>query len=152
MVSVEFSESITETLDILSHMENAYIDKIPKKFMDFLEKNKSLEYKVQFDHSKKMSELNLKEKTKDILATIYMNYWCTPQEKSDYEKVLNNNEIIYQEELREKYSVDKLFEKRSNKVNEMSSNNLPMEVQEKEGIFAKIIKFMKNIFSKNIND
>ena len=40
MNSLEFREGITETLDILNHMDKSYTDKIPKKFKDFLEKNK----------------------------------------------------------------------------------------------------------------
>ena len=36
MVSVEFSDGISETLDILNHMEKTYIDKIPRKFLEFL--------------------------------------------------------------------------------------------------------------------
>ena len=69
MSSLEFSEGITETLDILKHMDKSYTDKIPKKFKDFLEKNKSDSYTPHLDHSKKIKEMNLKEKTKDILAT-----------------------------------------------------------------------------------
>ena len=41
MVNTEFSEGITEVLDILNHMEKSYIDKLPKKFKDFLDKNRS---------------------------------------------------------------------------------------------------------------
>ena len=52
MVSTDFSEAITETLDILKHMDNVYIDKIPKKLMHFLENNRSKTYIFDLDHSK----------------------------------------------------------------------------------------------------
>ena len=35
MNSLEFSEGVTETLDILNHMDKSYTDKIAKKFKDF---------------------------------------------------------------------------------------------------------------------
>ena len=109
MVSVEFSEGITESLDILEHMDRAYIDKIPRKFMEFLENNKSTSYISNLDHSKKLNEMSLKEKTKDLLAILYLKYWCTEQEKSDFSNLLRENEIKYQDELKEKYNVDKIF-------------------------------------------
>ena len=109
MISVEFRKGISETLGILKHMEDVYIKKIPKKFISFLEENKDPEYIPQFDYSKEIKEMPIKEKTKDILATIYINYWCTPQEKEDYRKILKQNEQKHQEELRKKYNPDFIF-------------------------------------------
>lgn len=100
MISKDLSEGISETLDILSHMDEIYIYKIPAKFREFLEKNKSNIYKPNLDHSKKINEMNLKNKTKDILAIIYLNYWCNSQEKNEYVKILNNNEKRHQAILR----------------------------------------------------
>ncbi len=104
MVSQELSEGISETLDILKHMDKEYIDKIPQKFKDFLEKNKSVNYIPNLDHSKKIDEMNLKNKTKDILAIIYLKYWCNSEKKLEYMKLLNENERKYQEYLKEKYN------------------------------------------------
>ena len=153
MVSAEFSEGITETLDILNHMEKSYIDKIPKKFQEYLENNKSKSYVPKFDHSKKLKELNLKEKTKDILATIYMNYWCDSQQKANYSNLLKQNEHNYQEELREKYNPDNIFKKNNQTQdvmqdttsNEVISDNVAM-VEYKESVLKKIINKIKSIF------
>ena len=35
MINVEFSEGISETLDILNHLDKVYIDKIPEEFIFF---------------------------------------------------------------------------------------------------------------------
>ncbi len=109
MVSVEFRESITEILEILNHMEKRYTDKIPKKFMSFLEENKSTAYEPNFDHSRKLSELNLKEKTKDFLAIMYIKYWCSLEEKAKYEDSLIENERRYQEKIKRLYNVTNNF-------------------------------------------
>ncbi len=147
MVSLEFSEGITETLDILKHMKEADVNKISKGFMDFLEKNKSTDYVPNLDHSKKLNEMDLKEKTKDILATIYLNYWCNDEQKADYLKVLKENEKKHQEELREKYNPDSLF---NNKTTARVNNEPPKEnvalVEVKESILTKFIKIIKKIF------
>ncbi len=111
MGNIEFSEGISETLDILNHMDKLYTDKIPRSFKEFLENNKSANYISNLDHSKKINEMNLKEKTKDILATIYINYWCNPQQKVDYNNLLKQNERKYQDKLREKYNPDNIFKR-----------------------------------------
>lgn len=150
MVSSEFSEGISETLDILNHMENIYIEKIPEKFRDFLEKNKSADYISSLDHSKKINEMNLKEKTKDILAIIYMNYWCTPEQKENYQKVLNENELKYQEELKEKYNPDNVFkDKKERIIQDKVEDTKSMMVEYKESFITKIIKKIKSIFKRN---
>lgn len=151
MVSVAYREAVTEVLDILKHMEESYISKVPKKFMEFLEKNKDKDYNPNFDHSKKLNELNLKEKTKDILAIIYMNYWCDENKKIEYKKLLNENEKIYQEEIREKYNPDNIFKKKEEKVQNIQKSdfeNLPIEVKKDESFFRKIINIIKNIIKK----
>lgn len=105
MKSRDFNEGITETLDILNHMDRKYVNKIPTKFMEFLEKNKSSEYVSKLDHSKKLKELELKETTKNLLAIIYMKYWCDENKRKEYAKKISDNEIKYQNYLKDKYKV-----------------------------------------------
>lgn len=148
MVSIEFSEGITETLDILDHMNVSDVSKISKKFMDFLERNKSKDYVPNLDHSKKLYEMNLKEKTKAILATIYLNYWCNDEQKEEYKKILKENEVKYQKELREKYSTDNIFKKNNIESKEESVIQDNVAIMEyKESVFKKIINKIKKIFS-----
>lgn len=148
MVSIEFSEGITETLDILDHMNVSDVSKISKKFMDFLERNKSKDYVPNLDHSKKLYEMNLKEKTKAILATIYLNYWCNDVQKEEYKKILKENEVKYQKELREKYSTDNIFKKNNIESKEESVIQDNVAIMEyKESVFKKIINKIKKIFS-----
>lgn len=156
MVGTELSEGISETLDILNHMDKTYIDRIPKKIIEFLNNNKSADYVSNLDHSKKINEMNLKEKTKDILAIIYMNYWCDLQEKANYSKLLKQNEYSYQEVLREKYNSDNIF-KKNNQTQHIIQDIISKEVvndnttivEYKESFFKKLIIKIKNIFHIN---
>lgn len=109
MENIKFSEGISETLDILNHLDKEYVDKIPENLKKFLEKNKSVTYIPKLDHSKRINELNLKETTKDILTTLYIKYWATMEEKLMYTKILKENEIKYQKKLLNKYNSDNLF-------------------------------------------
>lgn len=147
MVSVEIREGISETLEILEHMDEIYVSKIPQKFKNFLEENKSLTYKPKLDHTKCLNELKLKEKTKDILAVIYLNYWCDSNEKVDFVKILNNNEVKYQEEIREKYNSDNLFKNRNYNFKVQNEQTALVEVK-KLNFFQKLLNKIKQLFIK----
>ena len=144
MVNTQLKESISETLDILQHMDNVYIEKIPKEFTNFLYQNKSTDYIPNLDHTKKINEMNLKEQTKDLLAIIYMMYWCSEEERAEYIELLQKNEKKYQNEINEKYNPDKLFS--SKNIESDKQENLPVEIKEKS-IFKKIIAIIKKIFN-----
>lgn len=152
MMYVELSEGISETLDILNHMDKKYTDKIPEKFKMFLEKNKSQTYVPNLDHTKKLNEINLKEKTKDILAIIYMNYWCTTEEKIEYSNLLVENKRKQQEKLREKYNPDNLFKKQNEQnitINATENETSTSIVEYKESILKRLIKKIKSILRIN---
>ena len=154
MLSIEFRESISDVLDILEHMEKEYVEKIPEKFMKFLEENRATQYVPYLDHSKKLTEMNLKEKTKDILAVIYMYYWCTPKEKEEYIELLKSNERIYQEVINEERAQrekerqkakQEREEKNKEETKEKSIDETPM-VYEKESVFKRMVRKIKRVF------
>ena len=64
----EYGEAAVEVLDILDNTNKEDVAKIPSSFIKFLVDNASEDYVVNFDHSKPISELNIKEKTKEILG------------------------------------------------------------------------------------
>ncbi len=144
MVSVEYSEAIAETLDILKHTRKEDVDKIPSKFMDYLKENASKTYKPELDHTKKIKDMQLKRKTKAILAIIYKKFWCDSEKKKEFDNTLKNNEIEYQKELREKYNPDNLFKNKVSQV-ETVDNSVAM-VEYKESIFKRFINKIKSIF------
>ena len=99
MVSVEYSEAIVEVLEILQYSDDNIMEKIPKKLIEFWQKNKSATYRPNLDHSKSINEMNLKKKTKSIISMI-----CDDEEKNNINLILKDNEEKYQQELIEKYN------------------------------------------------
>ena len=144
MVSVEYSEAITETLDILKHTKKEDVDKISSKFIDFLNANASKTYKPELDHTKNIKDMQLKHKTKAILAIIYKKYWCDSEKQEQFNRVLKENEIRHEKELRKKYNPDNLFKNKETKV-ETVENSVAM-VEYKESIFTKIKNWFKRTF------
>lgn len=145
MVSLEYSEAMVEVLDILDNSDDAIYEKIPKHLIGFWQKNKSSTYKPKLDHSKPINEMILKDKTRDIITMIYLNYLCDDIERENTIKDIRLNEQIYQEELREKYNPNDIFKKRNQEKNEDTIKDLVV-VKAKESIFTKIINSIKKFF------
>ena len=90
--------------------------------------------------------MQLKHKTKAILAIIYKKYWCDSEKQEQFNRVLKENEIKREKELRKKYNPDNLFKNSKSKI-ETVDNSVSM-VEYKESIFIKIKNWFKQIFNK----
>lgn len=99
-MTVEFRKAITEVLDILSHMDRNYIDRIPSQFMNFLKRNRLYTYNPNFDHSKELKTMELNEDTKNILAIIYFKYLCDKNQRIEFMEKIKANEIEYQKKVK----------------------------------------------------
>lgn len=143
MVSVKYSEAAVEVLDILKYTREEDVKKIPKKFMEFLEANKSKTYLPNLDHTKEIKDMELKPETEAILGIIYMKYWAEEQEKIKFEEKIKKNEKIYQEELNKKYNSENLFKQKD----QIIPNELPIEIKQKS-LFQRIINKIRNIFRR----
>ena len=140
MVNVRLSEAITEILEILKNVDNDLIEKLPQKFKDFLQENKSETYNPEFDCMKDLKDLKLKEETKNLLGIMYMNYWSEPEERKEYVKLLNENQINYNLEIEQKYNPDNLFKKKM--------SNKSVSVEEKITKDVQLIKYNESLFRK----
>lgn len=146
MVSVDYSEAIVEVLDVLKNTNEEYINKISKKFIQFLEDNKSQTYKSNIDYNTSINELNLKPKAQALLGLIYLKYWATGVEKINFEEKIKANEKIYQEELKQKYDVNNLF-KNKNRMVENTEDVSLVETKE-ESFIKKLINRIKGLFRR----
>lgn len=141
----EYKKSVTEVIDILNYLPKEMTCKIPRKFWGFLQEQCLTEYKPNFDFSKGLDEIKLSNKTKSLLAMIYINYMCSEEEKIEYDKILFQNEEKYQKELKEKYNPDNLFK---DKVKESAREATISMVDYKKSIFTKLKNWFKQIFNK----
>ena len=77
--SEEYKIATTEVLSILEYLPQREVAKIPNKFKEFLKKNSFFDYKPNFDYSLGLDKIELKHKTKLLLAMIYRNYICSKE-------------------------------------------------------------------------
>ena len=155
MFKLEYGEAAVEVLDILDNTNKSDFNKIPPNFIKFLVEIASEDYIVNLDHSKKISEMNLKEKTKEILGVIYINWWCDKKDKENYMKQIKELEMKRQAEINEKYNPNKIFENK-NKIQEYTNetkmdtvqNETVTMIEYKESIFKKIWNKILSFFNK----
>lgn len=82
MINTEYREALVEVLEIINHLEEDEKSKIPSEIVEFYEKNKSKTYipNINFEEED-ISKYNIKNKTREILAGIYIDYLCDDEKK-----------------------------------------------------------------------
>lgn len=145
----------SEVYGILDMLGENYIKLIPIKLYNFIEENKSIEYKTNFDSNIPLAQQNISKNATAFICMLHYNYWCTTEEeKSQLKKVLDYNQKKKQEEL-SKYNED-IFSKKANKtkietytqeISELSNKQFPVVIQ-KQTWFTKFINFFKKIFKR----
>lgn len=145
------SYAYAEIIEILDNLEVQYKEKIPNKLIDFFKENSAKDYQNHIVNNISLSEQKLQKETLDILAMLTLNYWCnSEEEKTELMSIYSDNELKYQEELREKYNPDNLFKNRT-KIQE----NIEENTEEKQLVviddkpwYKKIFEKIKNMFKR----
>lgn len=95
-----------ELSEILKMMEPEEVNKIPKKLLEVIEKEKSNTYIPNYDSKIELNSQSIKKETLAMLALLYINYWCEDEnEKKEYLKLIEKNEQKYQQQIREKTDI-----------------------------------------------
>ena len=134
----EYSEAVSEVLEVLQYLEDELINKIPLEVIKKLKIQKLPSYINKFDETRKVEIGKLSEKAKDILAVLYIDYIADEKQKSEFEKILNENSNQENENIK----IKPLFEKKEQKLDGF----LPATV--KKNLFQKICeKLFKTQYS-----
>ena len=138
-----------EVYEILDLMDKKYIDKIPGKLVKMFREEKNSQYKPIVDIEKPLYEQNLQRETKVLLAILYVNYWCEDeQEKDSLLKSFAENEKLKEQEVREKYNPDNIFNNKYNKDENKSEESMMIEYKQ-DSFLQKIWNKIKYLFKKN---
>ena len=141
IVLTEYKIAVTEVLDILEYLPEDLVSNIPIKLMQFLKNNSIPAYKPLFDYSAGLDKIELRNRTRALLAMIYRNYICSEEEQKEYDKILYQNEEKYQKELSEKYDINHIFKEKEEKQNKQLVEYKQPKWYVK--LFQKILGFLK---------
>ncbi len=146
MENIEYSNSLYQINEILKYVTPNLKARIPKKVISYIENNKSKDFNWKIDKTMSLEKQNLLPTTKELLTVLYRDYMCDDIEKKKLNKVLNDNQIKHENELREKYNPDNIFSYETNKrtIENIENNEI---VSYKESFLSKIINKIKSFFS-----
>ena len=114
-IKPERAYAYAELLEVLSYMDEEYTNKIPKKLMALFKENALSTYEKHIDINKSLEEQNISRKTTALIAVLTVQYWCENEnQKQELLNIFNENERKYQEEIREKYNPDNIFDNSKN--------------------------------------
>ena len=147
MLSNNRRQAYTEIVNFIELLDEYNRNKIPKKLMEFFKVEKDNNYTKVIDPKIPIKEQNLKKETLALIAMLNLQYWCEDEkEKQRLKKIYANNEIKYQEELRNKYNPDDLFKTKQKNIETNHSQQTAMIEYKELSIFQRIKEFIKNIF------
>ena len=144
------SLAYSEVYEILNLLEDEYKNRVPKKVIEFFERERDEKYNPIIEIDVPLDKQNLKRETMVLLAILNMNYWCdNADEKQEMLNSFNENEAskkIKEKELAEKYNPDNLFKK--NEIHEVIEEVAMVEYKEPNFI-QKIIFKIKSLFRRS---
>ena len=154
MVTKEFAEASAEINEIFKYLPKEEVEKIPSKLREFFKEVSSKDYVTNINPNMPLDKQQIKEKTKDIIALIYRNYWCSEEERKELDQKLIENDRKFEEELREKYNPDNIFKNNvtTTKKEEPEVKEEKIEqslvVQETEKWYQRFLNMIKRWFKK----
>lgn len=129
---------------ILELLEDEFVNRIPEKVRKFFKDEKDKEYKPTIRSDIGLDEQDLKAETISILTLLQLNYLCdSEEEKQEILNELQENDMLKEEELREKYNPDNIFKRRDEKI-------ISTEKEEKALVEYKNHNFIRKIINKII--
>ncbi len=100
---------LSEVNEILHQLDDEALSKLPKKLLNTFEKSDHLDVSY-IKPNIPLEDIDLQNETREILALISYKYFCNEQEKKIWNKKIRDNEIKYQEKIKENYNINKLLE------------------------------------------
>lgn len=137
----ELQETYSEVYEIIINMPKEYREKIPGNVQNFFKTHRKENYKPNIGINNLLDKSKLKEETIAIIAMLNIKYWCPNERiKKELLEKYNENEKIYQKELKEKYNLDNIFKNR---------REIPITCQENMQIVEyKEMKWYQKVFKK----
>lgn len=179
VITREDLKAYAEVDYVIKHMNERYISKLPEHLIDFFETIKDPDYEIYINPYKPLQEQGLSKYALEIIALLHVKYWCEdPFRKQELLDRMKTNQEKFEEQVKEQFSAEKLFENDRIQGNKVSSKDpvvktvyseyvdenpdiqdytdvkeevqtLPQNVENKVSIFKKIKNFVSNIFKKH---
>lgn len=136
----------SEVIEVLNNSEKEIQEKIPQKFINFLNENKDENYIPSINFSDEHWENSVEDDTRAILALIYRDYIIPEDEREILINEENREKRKREEELREKYNPDNIFKKNVEQKDDITVNNTQLIEVKETSWFKRLYKKILSIF------
>ena len=145
MIDNLYKNAFKEVYEILQNTDTELVEKIPDKFIEFLQNNMNTEYQTNIDNNLDIDKQVLLAETEDILSLIYRSYWSTDEERQEfYDKDKQELEKFEKNKKSQYKDITEIFEKRKN-INNVTLDNSLMVIP-KENFIQKLLKKLFKFF------
>ncbi len=147
IITTDYKKVFSELYEIFKYLPDDFKKKIPEELLEIIKDNRNENYIFKYDKSKKLEEQDIYEETKAFITYLYLNYYCSFEEKENLIKIMKKNSIKKEEELRKKYNPDRIFEKNEICGNIDDTSNNSNITLKKDNFFMNIIYKIKSLFA-----
>ena len=157
-----YPKAYCEILEILKYISPEELEKIPESEINFLRENKDKVYEFEYNPEKSLNNQEISRETKSIIVWLFKNYFASEKQLEKLDKILEENEERYQEELRKKYNPDDLFKNnKQNSIEETKIENkdenrdesqeeqVALIPEENNRWYKKIVNFFRKILKRD---
>ena len=114
VITIDDIRAYAEVDYIINHMNQKYIDKVPQRMKEFFSSLKDPNYVVKINPYVPLQNQGLQRYTLEIIALLHLKYWCEDEErKQELYDIMLKNQRRLEEQMNEKYGVEKLFDNAS---------------------------------------
>lgn len=126
----EFYDALLEIDVILEHMEITSV--FPENFIEFIKENKNYNHHFEYDTTVSLNKQNITKTTRQILAILYSEYFCTTEQKEELENIWKENDKIQLEQ---------------SEINHFKEENIVNNsmLEYKEPLFKRILNKIKEL-------
>jgi len=137
----DYSKRLVEIDEILSHLSEENLHKIPEEIIKLIKDNKDIEYKWNYNEYKPLCEQNIHRDSIAFLSYLNMEYLMNEKQKQFMKKIHNLNEEKNEEEIRKKYNPDDLFKSKN-------TDTEPTEGQKNTKEMTALVEYKENFFTR----
>lgn len=114
VITLDDIQAYAEVDYIIHHMNQKYIDKVPQKMLSFFSEYKDPNHIIKINPYVPLQNQGLKRYTLEIIALLHLKYWCEDEKrKQELYNIMLSNQHKLEEQMKQKYSVEKLFDNAS---------------------------------------
>lgn len=148
MVKTEYAKAFVEVLECLKLLSGEERSKIPKNILRYFENNRDVNYKFKLNGNQSIGNQELSTKANAINLYLYMNYFATKHIHDKINNQLLANEEKYQQQLRQKYNVDKILKKKETIDKPLTVENINLPIEMKNNFISKLLNMIKHFWHR----